>query len=120
MAGVVGADHHHRHPGLDVGQITVSQSPDDMLSTVAADSKVDGFAIAVVFLPDVFAPSFPALSDGIADKGQFDVSLSGIGRQLSVSCLPARLIAPSRRKDSRVDVVEFVQIDVAFLQPFQN
>jgi len=120
MPWVDGANHHDRDFGLDVGKGAVSQSPDDMFSAVVTDSTLVRLTIAVVLLPDVPAASFPSLSDGITDERKSNVSLSGVGCQLSISRLPARLVATHFRNHSRMDMIELLQIDVPFLQPFQD
>jgi hypothetical protein len=48
--------------------LAVFKTPEDVFRAVAADAHVDDLAMAVKFLPDIFAVAFPALRDGVADE----------------------------------------------------
>src|SRR5258706_2301316 len=63
LVGIVGADHDNGDPGLDAIELALFKAPEDVLGAVAADAEVDDPALAVKFLPDIFAAALPGLRD---------------------------------------------------------
>jgi len=53
LVGIVGADHHDGHLGLDAVELALFKTPEDVLRAVAADAHVDDLALAVKFRPHV-------------------------------------------------------------------
>ena len=43
---------------------------DDVFGVVAGEAEIEGVAIGVVFIPDLFALVLPALGDGVADEDE--------------------------------------------------
>ena len=74
---IVGTDHHHGRLGLQTIEVAVVETPEDVLSAIAADAQIDGVAVGVVFGPSLLAFPFPSLGDGVANKDQ--LSLAPIG-----------------------------------------
>ncbi len=60
---VVGTDHQYGNFRFDFAQVAMGQPPDHMLGSIATDTQIDGLAVSVVLVPDVFTATFPALRD---------------------------------------------------------
>ena len=69
LVGIVRADHDHGHFRFQSVKLAVLETPEDVLRAIPADAQVEALASAVILAPDIFARAFPALRDGIANKG---------------------------------------------------
>ena len=75
-----------------------------MFGSIAAKAKICRFSIAVILVPSLFARTFPALRDRIADKNEFMTTLF---RQLDagfMALLPPGFTQPVGRRGC--DVLE--------------
>ena len=70
---VVGPYHHDSNLGLNAIPSALVQAPNHVLGAIPTKSKVDGFAVAVILLPNGLSIAFPSLSDGITNESKVDV-----------------------------------------------
>ena len=90
MAGIVGADHDDGELCVFlILEVAVLETPDYVLSTVTGDAEIEGVFVGVVFFPDAFSGSFPALGDGVADEEDIILFCRGIFIHALVSLHPA-------------------------------
>ena len=73
MTRVVGPYHHDSNLGLNAIPSALVQAPNHVLGAIPTKSKVDGFAVAVILLPNGLSIAFPSLSDGITNESKVDV-----------------------------------------------
>ena len=88
MAHVVGTDHDDDDFRSQSDELAMGEAPEDMLRAVTAESEIGRFERSKILFPSGLP--FPALSDGIAQKGQIDLTRFGGGHTLGVTFDPPR------------------------------
>lgn len=80
----------HDQLWFDVIKLSVVQSPQKVLRSIAANTIVVGMSRSVILVPDFSAISSPSLSDGVSVEDDLHISgmLVGHVEQLLVSVLP--------------------------------
>ena len=72
-----------------------------MLRLIAADAEIDGVAFFIILAPRLFAASFPAVGDRVADHQQIDIALLDSGVHVFMPFEPPWVLSRNRR-DGRI------------------
>ena len=78
MSSVISSDHDDGDFGVSLTtEVTAVDAVKYVFGAVTREAEIEGFTVTIVFFPGRFSFSFPALSNGVADKDEVILVVCG-------------------------------------------
>ncbi len=77
MSRIIRTDHENGELRRQAIHFAVLEPPQDVFRAVAAKAHIDGLPGGIILRPELFARTFPAVRDRVANHEQIDIALLG-------------------------------------------